>query len=216
MPDEETQVDELDELEELDQSKEKSPARNWLVIGLVACVGSLLLALGLAAGYIVGQVNQPQVMVGADGQVYLAAGDQVDKEAEAEAAAEAEAEAEAEATAEAEAEAVAKAEEELGEAIYLSLRPEFTVNFFDGKKERYLMASIDLMARNQEIIDLIEKDKPVVRYQILRVLGRQDATLFEEGGKDQMLGQILEAVQGVIDSPAGEVEAVYLTSFVVQ
>ena len=187
-------------VEETDEETEtRQPAGNRLVIMLVACVGLLLLALGLAAGYIVGQMNSPQLMAGVAGQVIdgsaEAAGDNAGDEGSVDEDEE---------------------EEELAEAIYTTLRPEFTVNFHDGKKERYLMASIDLMARDQDIIDLVDKDMPVVRYQILRVLSRQDRTLFDEGGKDRLMGEILAAVQGVIDSPAGEVEAVYLTSFVVQ
>lgn len=190
MADEENQVDDIDE------SVEKPPRGSRLVMVLLIVVGLLLLAFGLAAGYIVGQANAPYGIASADSDV--------DPDASDEAASEDEEELDDEET------------EEQGEALYISLRPQFTVNFHDGQKERYLMASIDLMARDQEIIDQIEKDMPVVRYQILRVLGRQDGSLFKEGGKDLLLSQILEVIQTIIDSPAGSVEAVYLTSFVVQ
>lgn len=181
--------------EPIEESPEKKPPKNRLVMFLVVCVGLLLLAFGLAAGYIIGQANSPRMLAG---DPLVTGNGNIEETAEEEAAEE------------------PVEEEELAEAIYKSLRPEFTVNFHDGQKERYLMASIEVMARNQEVLDRVDQDMPVVRYQILRVLGRQDQTLFEEGGKDRLLTQILEAVQGVVDSPAGNVEAVYLTSFVVQ
>jgi flagellar basal body-associated protein FliL len=186
MADDETQVED-------GQSGDKKPAgRNWLVIALSAFVGVLLLALGLAAGYIFGQMSAPPVAMASQSEAPVDGADGVEVGDES------------------------SSDQELSEAIFKSLRPEFTVNFHDGQKERYLMAAIDVMARSQDVIDLVDKNMPVVRYQVLRVLGRQDATLFEEDGKDQLLTEVLAAIQKVIDSPAGNVEAVYLTSFVVQ
>lgn len=191
MPDKETPVDELDEP---DKSKKSRIARPSLLVFLVACVAFLLLALGLAAGYIVGQANSLQFTRVENGvtssEVDAPVEDDADREPEE--------------------------EEILADAIYYGLRPEFTVNFHDGQKERYLMVSMDVMARDQEIIDRVERDLPVVRYQILRVLGRQDSSLFEENGKDKLVTDILSTIQGIVDLPTGTVEAVYLTSFVVQ
>ncbi len=186
MADEEAQV------EEGQPADKKSGGRNWLVIVLSAFVGVLLLAFGLAAGYIYGQMSAPKVPMPSQSEA-LADG--------------------AEGT---EVAGESGSDEEQSEAIFKSLKPEFTVNFHDGQKERYLMAAVDVMARSQEVIDLVDKNMPVVRYQILRVLGRQDSSLFEEGGKDQLLTEVLAAIREVIDSPAGNIEAVYLTSFVVQ
>lgn len=191
MPDKETPVDELDEP---DKSKKSRIARPSLLVFLVTCVAFLLLALGLAAGYIVGQANSPQFTHVENGvtssEVDALVEDDADREPEE--------------------------EEILADAIYYGLRPEFTVNFHDGQKERYLMVSMDVMARDQAIIDRIKRDLPVVRYQILRVLGRQDSTLFEENGKDKLVTDLLSAIQAIVDLPTGTVEAVYLTSFVVQ
>ncbi|MBV1961494.1 MAG: flagellar basal body-associated FliL family protein [Immundisolibacteraceae bacterium] len=195
MADEETDLDEIDPLEEV------KPKGSKLVLFLSVCVGLLLLAFGLAAGYIVGQSTAPAVMVaGVDGGVETAAaglfGDEVEEEAEEE--------------------EVEEETEELADAIFLSLRPEFTVNFSDGAKERYLMAALDVMARNKAVIEEVEKNMPVVRYQVLRVFGRQTNSVMDESGKDQLIADILAAIQEVVKSPEGKVEAVYFTSFVIQ
>ena len=194
-------ADEETDLEDIDQPQEVKPKGSKLVLFLSVCVGLLLLAFGLAAGYIVGQSTAPQVMVaGVDGMMVPAAsglfGDDSQEEEEAE--------------------EVVEEAEELADAIFLSLRPEFTVNFKDGVKERYLMAALDVMARNKAVIKEVEKNTPVVRYQVLRVFGRQTNSVMDESGKDQLVEDILAAIQEVVKSPEGKVEAVYFTSFVIQ
>ena len=196
MADEET---ELDEIEELEGAK---PKGSKLVLFLSVCVGLLLLAFGLAAGYIIGQTTAPPIMVaGIDGATGGDPGGLFGEAAEDAEAEEAEEEEEP---------------EELADAIFLSLRPDFTVNFSDGAKERYLMAALDVMARNKAVIDEVEKNMPVVRYQVLRVFGRQNKSILDESGKDQLVEDILAAIQEVVKSPEGKVEAVYFTSFVIQ
>ncbi|MBL4621982.1 MAG: flagellar basal body-associated FliL family protein [Immundisolibacteraceae bacterium] len=194
-------ADEETDLEDIDQPQEVKPKGSKLVLFLSVCVGLLLLAFGLAAGYIVGQSTAPQVMVaGVDGMMVPAAsglfGDDSQEEEEAE--------------------EVVEEAEELADAIFLSLRAEFTVNFKDGVKERYLMAALDVMARNKAVIEEVEKNMPVVRYQVLRVFGRQTNSVMDESGKDQLVEDILAAIQEVVKSPEGKVEAVYFTSFVIQ
>ena len=78
------------------------------------------------------------------------------------------------------------------------------------------MAALDVMARNKMVIEEVEKNMPVVRYQVLRVFGRQNKSVMDEKGKDQLIADILAAIQEVVKSPEGKVEAVYFTSFVIQ
>ncbi len=193
-------ADEETDLDEIDQPEEGKPKGSKLVLFLSVCVGLLLLAFGLAAGYIIGQTTAPPMMVaGVDSSVDGAAGGLFGDDSEEEAEEEPEEE-----------------PEELADAIFLSLRPEFTVNFSDGVKERYLMAALDVMARDKSVIQEVEKNMPVVRYQVLRVFGRQNKSIMDESGKDQLIADILAAIQEVVKTPEGKVEAVYFTSFVIQ
>ncbi len=184
------------EQEELPQKKTRSIN---LVMFLTIVIALLMLAFGLAAGYIVGQTTALSAAGAGAAEV-----SEQDAEQTAEDAAEA-----------AEADS-AEAIEAQGEAIYYSLRPEFVANFHDGSKERYLMANIDVMARDKAIIDAVEKNQPMIRYQILRVFGRQGIELMQEDGKDRLVEQVLSAVQESIKVPEGTVESVFFTSFVIQ
>jgi len=188
MADEETDKGDKDSL---DGAKPKS-SKLVLFLSVVVCL--LLLAFGLAAGYIVGQTTAPPVVIASAEGVADGATGELDGDGSE----------------------VAVEGEEQAEAIFLSLRPEFTVNFRDGEKERYLMAALDVMARNKAVIKEVEKNMPVVRYQVLRVFGRQNKSIMEETGKDKLVADILAAIQEVVKSPEGKVEAVYFTSFVVQ
>ncbi|HAC34239.1 MAG TPA: hypothetical protein DCF45_06955 [Gammaproteobacteria bacterium] len=184
------------EQEELPEKKSRSIS---LVMLLTIVIALLMLAFGLAAGYIVGQTTAISMVGTGTAEVSEQDGEQ----------------AAAEAAEEVEADAAATIEAQ-GEAIYYSLRPEFVANFHDGNKERYLMANIDVMARDKAIIDAVEKNLPMIRYQILRVFGRQGVELMQEDGKDRLVEQVLAAVQESIKVPEGTVESIFFTSFVIQ
>ena len=114
--------------------------------------------------------------------------------------------------------APAKATVDTGaKAIFYTLRPEFTANFDDGTGMHYLQLSLDVMARDQEVIDEVQAQAPKLRYEILKVIGRQDAAIYTQAGKDAMLADILDALRQNVRTPDGKtVEAVYYTSLVVQ
>ena len=184
------------EQEELPEKKSRSIS---LVMLLTIVIALLMLAFGLAAGYIVGQTTAISMVGTGTAEVSEQDGEQ----------------AAAEAAEEVEADAAATIEAQ-GEAIYYSLRPEFVANFHDGNKERYLTANIDVMARDKAIVDAVEKNLPMIRYQILRVFGRQGVELMQEDGKDRLVEQVLAAVQESIKVPEGTVESIFFTSFVIQ
>jgi flagellar FliL protein len=118
---------------------------------------------------------------------------------------------------------VAKAEEKDKDVpkkpIYLPLET-MVVNFADPKPARYLQVDIQLMAYDPAVLQAVEENMPVVRNDILVLLGGQsyDAINSREG-KEALRGQIVTAVNRILNVQAGikgKLQAVYFTSFVMQ
>lgn len=104
-------------------------------------------------------------------------------------------------------------------AIYLPLET-MVVNFADPKPARYLQVDIQLMAYDQAVLTAVEENIPVVRNDILVILGSQsyDAINSREG-KEALRKQIVGAVNKIVRQSAGvkkKLQAVYFTSFVMQ
>jgi flagellar protein FliL len=104
-------------------------------------------------------------------------------------------------------------------ALYLPLE-SMVVNFADPKPARYLQVDIQLMAYDPEVLTAIEENIPVVRNDILVILGSQnyDAINSREG-KEALRKQIVGAVNKILKQNAGvkkKLQAVYFTSFVMQ
>ena len=104
-------------------------------------------------------------------------------------------------------------------AIYHALDPAFVVNFEEGGVNRFLQATVQVMARDPKVIESIETHEPVIRNNLLLLLSSQDfQALGTLEGKEQLRVAALEEVRSVLLSQGGpdEVEAILFTSFVMQ
>lgn len=112
-----------------------------------------------------------------------------------------------------------KAEHKLP-AQYIALDPPFVVNFDAGSSARFLQVAVQLMTRDLEMAEFIKQHDPVIRNDLLLLLGNvkfEDVQTRE--GKEALLHSSLEAVRRIVKSEGGEpekLEAVYFTSFVMQ
>ena len=101
-----------------------------------------------------------------------------------------------------------------------TMRPAFTANFIDGDEVRYIQVSIDIMARNDEVLDKVKENTPIIRHQFNKILSKQDATILTQEAKDIMEAELLDAVKMIIHNTNKKtpenVEAIFFTSFVVQ
>lgn len=102
------------------------------------------------------------------------------------------------------------------EAVFLTLRPDFTANFNDGEAMRFMQLGLDVMARDEVILKEVEKFMPKVRYEILKILSRQNNAVYSPEGKDALLADILAKLREIITTDVGTVEDVYYTSFLIQ
>lgn len=112
-----------------------------------------------------------------------------------------------------------KKKEEPKPALYLPLDPPFVVNFQDQTQARFLQVTVEVMARDQEVIDAVKTHSPAIRNNLLLLFSSQtytDASTRE--GKEKMRADSLAEIQKIIKEQAGKagVEAVYFTSFVMQ
>jgi len=120
----------------------------------------------------------------------------------------------------------AEAEEEVVEekpkkpALYYKLRPVFTVGIRDAEgTPRYLQIDLAVMSRDEEVIDLVETHRSLLRDYLLTLFSRviyED--LYSVEGKDELLTKALQTIREVLEKQTGrrEVESVYFTSFVLQ
>ncbi|MCK4866104.1 MAG: flagellar basal body-associated FliL family protein [Gammaproteobacteria bacterium] len=137
-----------------------------------------------------------------------------------------------------------KEEKVLGPLKYLTLVPEFIVNFGPGSKVRYLQVDLQIATRDEAALETISTYRPVIRNDILIILSSvKFEDLKERSGKEVLQKKLLNTINKVVVSaghaaPAGEnkaaathatndhgadiqvvqgpIENVYFTSFIMQ
>ncbi|NOZ11309.1 MAG: hypothetical protein GXP09_09765 [Gammaproteobacteria bacterium] len=103
--------------------------------------------------------------------------------------------------------------------LYRSLNPPFTVNFEVGGRIHFLQVSLQVMARDAQIIDAVASHMPMLRNNILLKLSDLDySRISVRAGRDEMRMQILEVIRESLkeETENFEVEQVYFTNFVMQ
>lgn len=118
----------------------------------------------------------------------------------------------------------------VGPAIYMTLTPNFIVNFNINGRQRYLQAEISLMFRAPELEQQLALHLPAVRNSVVMLLNKQDfESLHTVQGKDALRKDILEAVSEILrvenallaknkstPSAPATIEQVLFTNFVMQ
>lgn len=105
-------------------------------------------------------------------------------------------------------------------ALYEGIHPPLLINFTDARgKSRFLQISLELMTREQRVVDAIKNHNAVIRNNLILLYGDIDyETVTTRHGKQQMLADALAEVRKVLAERIGDegVEAVYFTNLVVQ
>lgn len=119
-----------------------------------------------------------------------------------------------------------KAKEEVHEqveekpVIYMALTPPFAANFKSNPDARLVQIEISLAARDQKVMDAVTAHMPMVRNNILMVLGGGDPSVLKTPeGKEALRGRIKEEVKKILAEQTEfkeGVEEVYFTGFVMQ
>jgi flagellar FliL protein len=83
--------------------------------------------------------------------------------------------------------------------IYLTLVPEFIVNFNPGSKVRYLQVDLQIVTRDEAALKTVSTYRPVLRNDILVLLsGVSFDELKERSGKEALQKKILNTINNVI------------------
>lgn len=105
-------------------------------------------------------------------------------------------------------------------AIYVALDPPFVVNFEAAQLVRFLQVTVQVMSRDPATVEIVKANDPVVRNDLLLLLGGQKyETISSRDGKEKLRQDALSTVRRVVSSAGGKaanVEAIYFTSFVMQ
>jgi flagellar FliL protein len=111
-------------------------------------------------------------------------------------------------------EQVAEAEEKL-DPIFLKLNPPIVVNFSHRGNLRYLQTTLELMHTDQDVIDDLTLNTPVIRNNLIMLLSDQSfEELSSKSAKEDLRLKISDSVGEVVAAePPVEI---YLTSFVMQ
>lgn len=129
------------------------------------------------------------------------------------------------ADAEGEGGTAAKTDAPKGPPIYLALDPPLVASVDDGQAIRFVQITVEVMAREQQTLDAVVTHTPVIRNNLLMLLGRKDILeLTSSEGKEALRAEAVAEIRSILkkmgpldpDLPLGELEDLYFTSFVVQ
>jgi flagellar protein FliL len=105
-------------------------------------------------------------------------------------------------------------------AQYVKLDPPFVVNFEAKGLMRFLQVTVEVMTRDPLTIELIKKNDPMIRNDLIMLFGNQQyESISTREGKEQLRAEALKVVAKVVGDEggkAGNVEQLYFTSFVMQ
>jgi flagellar protein FliL len=105
-------------------------------------------------------------------------------------------------------------------ALYTSLHPPLVVNFKDNFGDsHYMQVTMEVMARDQKVIDAVKNHTPVIRNALILLYGNVDYdAVTTRAGKEKMLADGLKEIQNIMTEQTGDaaVEAVYFTSLIIQ
>ncbi|MDH3872009.1 MAG: flagellar basal body-associated FliL family protein [Gammaproteobacteria bacterium] len=107
----------------------------------------------------------------------------------------------------------------VAEPIYQGLDPDFVVAFQNPKTVRFIKLSVEVMARDDDVIEAVKLHMPAIRDRVIMLLSTKDEdSLLETTGKEKLREELLAAVQVVLNENTGApgIEAVYFTNFVMQ
>jgi flagellar FliL protein len=106
-----------------------------------------------------------------------------------------------------------------GPPQYLALEPPLVVSFEDRNAIRFLQVTVEVMARQEEVMEAVATHTPVIRNNLLMLMGGKTVTdLTSREGKEALRQEALVEVQRILTTYTGEsgIEDLYFTSFVVQ
>jgi len=197
--------------ESVDDTTKPKNKKPWLLIGIVIFLVTILIAgsvLGVLYFAGIFDAKQQIEMVNAKNKKE---GQPTDEDVEDEEVAEAEDEDEDDSEGD--------EDEQKRDAIYVPIESTFVVNFEGVSKIRFLQVTVELMTRDEKVVESLNTHMPVIRNNLTLLFSSrsfEDVNTVE--GKQQLRALALTEVQKIMEAETGDsaVEALYFTSFVTQ
>ncbi|VAW86990.1 hypothetical protein MNBD_GAMMA17-1532 [hydrothermal vent metagenome] len=104
-------------------------------------------------------------------------------------------------------------------ALYFIFENPFVVNFIDKNQIRYLQINVEVMSRDQEVIDNISHHLPKIKNNFLVLFSDLNFEMITNAaGKQKLRDLALEELRKILKDETGndDVEALYFTGFVMQ
>lgn len=109
--------------------------------------------------------------------------------------------------------------EEPKEAHYVSLNPAFVISFQMGNRARFLQFKLELLTYKKSVADALADNMPMIRNEVVMLVGRQDlAELRTKDGREKLQQTLKEALNQALKRDADKegIEAVLFTDYVMQ
>ena len=86
-------------------------------------------------------------------------------------------------------------------ALYLKMDPQLVVNFDASSEVKFLALDIEFMARDQAVLDDVQRNMPKIRNNLLMLIGNRDyKTLMSREGKDALRLEALDETKRVLQA----------------
>lgn len=117
------------------------------------------------------------------------------------------------------AEHVEEESEVPAEKLYFDMTKPIVVDFPKVSAVKHGRITVSMLAEGAETIEVLKKNEPMIRNNLLMLIGAQDSSVLNtREGKDVLRKAMLDDVNAVIKKMAGkgQVEEIFFTSFVMQ
>lgn len=113
----------------------------------------------------------------------------------------------------------AQVEEVLGDLEYYALNPPFVMSYLTRTGQRYLQIGVVVATRSPRVIETIELHDPMIRSEMLRIIGEQDFNrLRSDAGKRHLQQELEQRLRAILREEAQleGLDAVLFNNFVMQ
>lgn len=103
--------------------------------------------------------------------------------------------------------------------VYVQLEPNFTINYTDNNRLRYMTLAVSLAVGSNEAALDVNAHSDAIRHAIIMLVSaKTDDTFKTHEGREQLRQEILETVQALLEREVGEplVTEVYITDMILQ
>lgn len=107
----------------------------------------------------------------------------------------------------------------LPDPIYFEFKPRFVVNLPPGGRARMLQVELQVMSREQAVIDYVNHNSPMLRHHLFNLFSaQQPAPLYTREGREALAEAAKQRLDTLLKDNGfdGKVEAVYFTELVLQ